>query len=234
MRKSLIHSILLLPMLLLALVGCRPRGVLSSREMRSVLTDLHRAEAVLQVAGYNHGHDEALAKYYQSVLDEHGITQAQFDSSLVWYTNNPQIFDKIYPRVIANLEQERDAWLAEHDLSKPDEEPAAVALSATDSLLLLPGGRHAVYLNALHAIGYPRYHSAQAIFLPAPCWYAPAVYEAVEDLQTWYTPAPDPIYPPYRTPYPWEQRIGADSVVCDSLFYDMRFALCLPKDSVAE
>lgn len=94
--------------------SCRPSSVLSSREMRALLIDLHRADAVLQVAGYNYGHDEAVAKYYQSVLDKHGVTQAQFDSSLVWYTDNPQIFDKIYPRVVAELEEEQAAWREAH------------------------------------------------------------------------------------------------------------------------
>lgn len=83
--------------------------------MRSVLHDLHRADAILQVAGYNYGHDEALAKYYQQVLAKHGITQAQFDSSLVWYTDHPQRFDKIYPKVVADLEAERTAWELMHE-----------------------------------------------------------------------------------------------------------------------
>ena len=100
---------------MVCLAGCRPRGVLSSREMRSVLHDLHRADAILQVAGYNYGHDEALAKYYQQVLAKHGITQAQFDSSLVWYTDHPQRFDKIYPKVVADLEAERTAWELAHE-----------------------------------------------------------------------------------------------------------------------
>lgn len=99
----------------LSLVGCRPHGVLSSKQMRSVLYDLHRADAILQAAGYNYGHDEDVAKYYQAVMDKHGVTQAQFDSSLVWYTNNPQLFDKIYPRVVKELEANRDAWQAQHD-----------------------------------------------------------------------------------------------------------------------
>ena len=76
-----------------AMLGCRPRGVLSNREMREVLYDLHRADGAIQVAGY-----------YKNVLDKHGITQAEFDSSLVWFTDNPQIFNKIYPKVIARLE----------------------------------------------------------------------------------------------------------------------------------
>lgn len=129
----------------LSIAGCRPRNVLSSREMRAVLHDLHRADAVLQVAGYNYGNDEALAKYYQTVLDKHGVTQAQFDSSLVWYTDHPQRFDKIYPRVVASLEQERDQWLATHETVSLTLSPDAVqdtprmseedARRATDSLL---------------------------------------------------------------------------------------------------
>jgi hypothetical protein len=45
-----------------------------------------------------------VARYYKNVLDKHGITQAEFDSSLVWFTDNPQIFNKIYPKVIERLE----------------------------------------------------------------------------------------------------------------------------------
>lgn len=105
-------SILIVLLGVICLSGCRPRGVLSSREMQRVLVDLHRADAVLQVGGYNYGHDEDLAKYYQEILNQHGITQAQFDSSIVWYTNNPQRFDKIYPRVIKDLEAERERWQA--------------------------------------------------------------------------------------------------------------------------
>ena len=95
---------LVIACVLLAVVGCRPRGVLSNHEMREVLYDLHRADGAIQVAGYNYSHDQEVAGYYKNVLDKYGITQAQFDSSLVWYTDNPQIFNKIYPKVIERLE----------------------------------------------------------------------------------------------------------------------------------
>jgi hypothetical protein len=76
--------------------------------MRDVLYDLHRADGAIQVAGYNYSHDQEVAGYYKNVLDKHGITQTQFDSSLVWYTDNPQIFNKIYPKVIERLEADLD------------------------------------------------------------------------------------------------------------------------------
>lgn len=88
----------------LVIVGCRPRGILSPSKMQEVLYDLHCADGAIQVAGYNYMHDQEVAWYYKNILDKHGITQAQFDSSLVWYTDHPQRFIKIYPEVLKRLE----------------------------------------------------------------------------------------------------------------------------------
>lgn len=108
----------LLGLLVAAGTGCRPRGVLSSAKMRDVLYDLHRADGALQVMGYNYSHDTELAACYQSVLDKHEVTQAEFDSSVVWYTDNPQIFNKIYPRVISRLEADLAAEEALRDANR--------------------------------------------------------------------------------------------------------------------
>ena len=116
-----------LAVVLSLVVGCRPRGVLSSRQMRHVMVDLHKTDALLQIYGYMYGHDSIEDSYYAAVLQKHGITQAQFDSSLVWYTNNPQIFDKIYPKVLADLAAEREAFEAEHaDVLLPQSEDGEV------------------------------------------------------------------------------------------------------------
>lgn len=105
------------------LVSCRPKGILHSWEMRDVLVDLHKTDALLQISGLQYGHDEAANIYYAMVLEQHGITQAQFDSSLVWYTAHPQLFDKIYPKVLATLHAEGDAFeqtYAEELRMRPD------------------------------------------------------------------------------------------------------------------
>ena len=117
-----------------AMIACRPRDVLSNHEMRDVLYDLHRADGAIQVAGYNYSHDQEVAAYYKQILDKHGITQAQFDSSLVWYTDNPQIFNKIYPKVLerleANLEREKQIREASRSkqLAKQEQKPLALEL----------------------------------------------------------------------------------------------------------
>ena len=87
---KIVVKILSFCLFVVLLIGCRPRGVISDAKMRDVLYDLHRADGVIQVAGYNYSHDQEVAGYYKNVLDKHGITQAEFDSSLVWYTDNPQ------------------------------------------------------------------------------------------------------------------------------------------------
>ena len=116
------------------MMGCRPHNVLSNREMRDLLYDLHRVDGAMQVAGYNYGHNEELASYYQSVLNKHGVTQAQFDSSLVWYTDNPQIFNKIYPNVIERLQADfdRENLLREERMAQRKQEKGQPALVVED------------------------------------------------------------------------------------------------------
>ena len=100
--------------LLLILSGCRPKGILHSWELRALLYDLHRMDALLQVSGKQYESDEVRNIYYAAVLEKHGVTQAQFDSSLVWYTAHPQLFDKIYPKVIARLMEDEQQFEAVH------------------------------------------------------------------------------------------------------------------------
>jgi len=112
----------------------RPRGVLSERRMREVLIDLHKAEGTLQIKGLANN-DRQVALYYQAVLQKHGITQAQFDSSLVWYTDNPNIFDKIYPNVVKQIESEYNVALASTRTEKERRELLKVAAHHIDSIV---------------------------------------------------------------------------------------------------
>ena len=112
--KHQTSNILILLILAAGLVACRPKGILHSWEMRDVIVDLHKTDALMQVTGISSNNKEVRSIYYAQVLQEHGITQAEFDSSLVWYTAHPQLFDKIYPRVLAQLDKEEAAFLKAH------------------------------------------------------------------------------------------------------------------------
>ena len=90
--------------------------------MRHVLTDLHKTDAMIQLSGLSYKDNEIKDIYYAETLERHGVTQAQFDSSLVWYTAHPLFFNKIYPKVLRDLETEESAYLALHSESGLEEE----------------------------------------------------------------------------------------------------------------
>ena len=113
MKRS--YSILLCGLIALAVcTGCRPKGILHSWEMRDIIIDLHKTDALLTVKHIGNSDTEARTVYYAQVLEAHGVTQATFDSSLVWYTAHPQLFDKIYPKVMAQLKEEEEEFIALH------------------------------------------------------------------------------------------------------------------------
>ena len=90
-------------MLLLLACDGRPRGVLNRSEMTNVLIEMHKTDAELGEKGFLLGRYSSKAPYYKYILKKFDITQAQFDSSLVWYTKNPQRFENVYDDVISQL-----------------------------------------------------------------------------------------------------------------------------------
>ena len=110
-QRNYKSQILILLICAAVLGGCRPKGILHSRQMREIIIDLHKTDALLYVKGGHAVSREAKMIYYAQVMENHGVTQAQFDSSLVWYTAHPALFDKIYPKVLKELKAEETAFL---------------------------------------------------------------------------------------------------------------------------
>ena len=90
--------ILALGGMLLACKPSRPEGILSAREMEDVLYDYHLALGMSQqanrdsVAYYAH-------LYIEAVFLKHGIDQAKFDSSMIWYERHTTELEDIYIRL---------------------------------------------------------------------------------------------------------------------------------------
>lgn len=99
-----LHIILVL--LLFSACSQHPKDVLNSRQLKAILVDLHRTDGIIYVTNRRYGHSEEKAICYQNTLDKHGISQAYFDSSLVWYTAHPKKFEKVYDKVLAQIEKE--------------------------------------------------------------------------------------------------------------------------------
>ena len=110
MPTSHLRSLRLLPLLLLvclALTSCRierPKGVLSPRKMEAVLYDYHLVQAMAADLRSDDRYQKEL--YLNYVYDKHAVTQAQLDSSLIWYTRNPKELNRLYDNLPRRTEEE--------------------------------------------------------------------------------------------------------------------------------
>jgi len=116
-RNKIFSFFLLLTLFLLPACDNRPKNVLSKKEMVEVLTEYHLLHGTLQVSNKYYTPESNL--YFQSLLQKHGITQAEFDSSMVWYAKNPKKFERIYAEVQLRLNNLRED-IAKGKYQSPD------------------------------------------------------------------------------------------------------------------
>lgn len=107
-----------------------PDGILSEKKMQYVLTDMLIAESMVNVDYNAYRSDTMRLALYEGVFRKHGITRAYYDSSLVWYGRNLDIYMKVYDRVLADLDRRIN------DLG--DVQADAVPVSNQDSVDIWP------------------------------------------------------------------------------------------------
>lgn len=100
------NTIFVIVLVMFLLVSChiKPAGVLGEKKMTSLLTEIHQTEGVLQSQGIDFNTPEVKKQYYAMVLKKFKVSEAVFDSSLVWYTKHPKEFGQVYNNVLANID----------------------------------------------------------------------------------------------------------------------------------
>lgn len=104
MRKSV--GILISFVLMLAACSKTPEHVISEDNMAALMADMYKAEAMMDDEANSYYNDSVKMVLRQSVMLKHGITQEQFDTSLIWYAHNLEVYDKVYEDVIERLDDE--------------------------------------------------------------------------------------------------------------------------------
>lgn len=102
-RIDLLAIALLLPVL----AGCRlhrPDDVLSPKKMEQFLYDYHLAQAIGQELPKEERY--STKAYIDWAYQKNGISEDEFNRSLVWYTRNPREFAKIYKRLSNRVDAE--------------------------------------------------------------------------------------------------------------------------------
>lgn len=80
-----------------------PKGVISEKKMRNVLVDMHLAEALINMNPQDYNSIEDKKAVYQSVFDKYNIKAAEYDSSLVWYGKNLDLYMRIYNLALTDV-----------------------------------------------------------------------------------------------------------------------------------
>ena len=96
-----------MPLLLVwSLLSCdrTPSGVLSVNEMGDLIVDMQLAEAYIESHMQDFTDDSSKLVVKQSIFKKYGITQQDYDSSLVWYAHNMDSYIKAHDRAVGKLQ----------------------------------------------------------------------------------------------------------------------------------
>lgn len=106
MRRFIIYT-LILSFLFLVACSRRPSYVLSEKEMTDVLYDIQLAQAIFRINN-EFSSDDKKDSVIEGILKKHGVSQAELDSSLLWYSDNIKIYVDINEEVTKRLKMEHD------------------------------------------------------------------------------------------------------------------------------
>lgn len=101
MPKAL--SILATLLLALTIFSCKPSlpsGIISESDMEDILYDYHIARSIQAIEGTNKYNEQRM---YNDILAKYDYTQAEFDSSMVYYTRHYRLINNIYKNIEERL-----------------------------------------------------------------------------------------------------------------------------------
>ncbi|MBN1820717.1 MAG: DUF4296 domain-containing protein [Prolixibacteraceae bacterium] len=115
MRGSIV--IFILGLFLIA--GCgdswikKPKGLVPEKQMVDILVDLHIANAIYDQRDNRLGAGEMKIKsqeFYYSVLKKYNVADSTFEQSVIYYSNFPKDFERIYAAALDKISQMNEAY----------------------------------------------------------------------------------------------------------------------------
>lgn len=107
------------------LCGCskRPRGIISEKKMVRLIADMQLAEAYSNMSDEYMRHPDGKGELGKAVLEAHGISQEQLDTTLSWYGHNLDDYTELYEKVDKEILKRKRKLLdlSNEDMSRQDE-----------------------------------------------------------------------------------------------------------------
>lgn len=111
-------------------VGCHPsngKPVIEEKKMENILYEYYQINASIGLKGLPNGLDRNT--YYYELLKRYGVSESEFDSALVWYTENLDVWEGVYNKVYERLTEKKDSLM-----KAMAEEAQTEAIARIDSL----------------------------------------------------------------------------------------------------
>lgn len=108
-----IHLLITFALMFCLAVSCktRPDYVIDEETMTDLLFDVHMSEGLLEIQSeQNRKTPEYGQEVMAAVLMKHDVSKEQYDTSLVWYSQNLQKLIRIYNKVNKRIDENTDEW----------------------------------------------------------------------------------------------------------------------------
>lgn len=97
--------------IVLLMASCKyynlPKGFPDVEKMADILVEIQLAESTIAQGSSTSGANRQDApSYFKFVLDKHGYTAEEFDSIRKWYVYHPELYLKVYDRMLVKLSKE--------------------------------------------------------------------------------------------------------------------------------
>ncbi|MDR3261713.1 MAG: DUF4296 domain-containing protein [Tannerella sp.] len=86
-----------------------PKGIIPEKKMQRVLMDMQLAEIMIGMDPSSYGTIANKKTLYQSVFDKHQLTEAEYDSSLIWYGKHLTQYMRVYNLALADVKRQIEA-----------------------------------------------------------------------------------------------------------------------------
>ena len=124
-------------LLLVAACNRVPEHVIQPEPMAQLMADVRVADAVVSVNSRKYATEQSKLALKKAVFERHGVTEEQFDTSLIWYGHNIARYQEVTDRSIEILE------LRQRELSAQAAGEAAMSVSG-DSVDIWTAPQYAV------------------------------------------------------------------------------------------
>lgn len=96
--------------LMMALASCAPdssRPIIPEDKMADILVEQYLVQSASTQRPVEK--PDKINFYYSHILEKYKYTEAEFDSSVVWYTAHMDVYEKVYDKVMQRLQTMEDS-----------------------------------------------------------------------------------------------------------------------------